>query len=111
MTLYKFFEQEYIGKKKHLWTFLKVERIKSGKRIYYVVLCLCSCGYIGQYSPDYCLSYQFPYACKKCRILSLPKETYKLDDEMRVFELQEDHEDNQNVVSNYQQFYKEYYRD
>lgn len=111
MMLYKFFEQEYIGKKKHLWTFIAVERKKQGRRVYYVVECLCACGRTSYYSPDYCLSYAFPYACKKCRIWPKEKMKYKIDNEIRFVELQEIKEENNDLVLNYENFYKEYYRD
>jgi hypothetical protein len=114
MFIYEFFLKEYIGKKKNSWTFLELKKIKKGRRVYYMVLCLCVCGSTANYSPSSCISHILPLACKKCRKVKRNgewKQDYSINQDIHYSKISTYDEENDDIIVNYEQYYKDYYRD
>lgn len=114
MFLYKIFKNEYVGTKKNSWTFVEINRILKGKHYYYLVLCVCKCGSQASYSPGYCMGPNFPLSCRKCN-RARKKFQWKpalLTPNEREYELNEGIDQEQDdIVINYGNYYKDYYRD
>lgn len=114
MFMYELFLQEYIGTKKNSWTFIEVNRIKKGKRVSYQVTCLCDCGALSHYTPGYCIGPNMPLACKKCTRGKSKSEwqSSNASDREIVYESKYNHDqENDDIILNYGQYYKDYYRD
>lgn len=112
MALLDIYKKEYIGKKKHAWTFLDVQLQKQKRTSKYIVICQCNCGNIYNYSITFCSSLHFPYNCINCNQKKEFKTAYEDDINVYQNELESfDKEDEKKIIHNINDFYIRYYRD
>ena len=112
MALLDIYRKEFIGKKKHAWTFIDLEVQKKKSRSIYYVICLCNCGSIYRFTPAYCAAIQFPYNCVDCNKNREFKPASEVDIQVYIDELENsEREDDKKVLENIKDFYARYYRD